>query len=73
MTVLNELNDREASVLEYIIRDYVKTAEPVSSARASNQMRLGVSPATVRNIMAGLDDYGFFGAAAYIIRQDPDG
>ena len=57
--IMNTLNDRESSILEYIVRDYILTAEPVSSASVSKKTRIGVSPATARNIMADLGDIGY--------------
>lgn len=51
--------DRDLSILEYIIRDYIHTAEPVSSARISKIIRHRASPATVRNVMMRLDEEGY--------------
>lgn len=53
------LTEREEQVLEAVVRTYVRTAEPVGSRRATKQYPLGVSPATVRNTMADLEDKGF--------------
>lgn len=53
------LNERKKLILETIIRDYVETAEPVGSRSIVRKHRLGVSPATVRNEMADLEELGF--------------
>lgn len=53
------LKERENRILEFIIRDYTRTAEPVSSGRIRQKMGLKESGATVRNIMAELDESGF--------------
>ncbi|OCA93819.1 heat-inducible transcription repressor [Actinobaculum suis] len=50
--------ERRERVLEAIIRDYVTTSEPVGSKRLVERYRLGVSPATVRNDMAVLEEQG---------------
>ena len=41
-----------------IIRDYIKTAEPVGSRTLSKKTSLRLSPATIRNIMSDLEDLG---------------
>jgi heat-inducible transcriptional repressor len=53
------LDDRKLDVLRAIVEDYVKTQEPVGSKALVERHRLGVSPATVRNDMAALEDEGF--------------
>lgn len=53
------LTAREESVLEAVIRTYVETAEPAGSRTVAKRFDLGVSPATVRNTMADLEDKGF--------------
>ncbi|MFN0099832.1 MAG: heat-inducible transcriptional repressor HrcA [Gemmatimonadaceae bacterium] len=56
---LNELNERERRVLEAVVRSYVETAEPAGSRMISRRFGLGVSPATIRNTMADLEEKGF--------------
>jgi heat-inducible transcriptional repressor len=53
------LSDRERRVLEAVIRSYVETAEPAGSRTVSKRFLLGISPATVRNTMADLEEKGF--------------
>jgi heat-inducible transcriptional repressor len=53
-----QLEDRKKKVLEAIILDYIATAEPVGSRTITKKYALGVSPATVRNEMADLEDLG---------------
>src|SRR6187401_95317 len=50
--------DRRLAVLRAIVEDYVSTREPVGSKALVERHRLGVSPATVRNDMAVLEDEG---------------
>jgi heat-inducible transcriptional repressor len=54
-----ELSERERRVLEAVIRSYVETAEPAGSRALTRRFRLGVSPATIRNTMADLEEKGF--------------
>jgi heat-inducible transcriptional repressor len=50
---------RRLAVLRAIVEDYVATEEPVGSRALVERHRLGVSPATVRNDMAALEEEGF--------------
>ncbi|MBA2446078.1 MAG: heat-inducible transcriptional repressor HrcA [Nocardioidaceae bacterium] len=53
------LDTRKLDVLRAIVEDYVQTREPVGSKALVDRHRLGVSPATVRNDMAALEEEGF--------------
>ena len=50
--------DRRLEVLRAIVEDYVSTREPVGSRVLTERHRLGVSPATIRNDMAALEEAG---------------
>lgn len=56
---LTELNEREKSILRYIIQQFILTASPVGSRNITKRYDLGISPATVRNIMSDLEESGF--------------
>lgn len=51
-------DDRRLAVLRAIVQDYVHTREPVGSRAIVERYSLGVSPATVRNDMAFLEEAG---------------
>src|SRR5947207_12435143 len=53
------LDDRKLEVLRAIVEDYVSTQEPVGSKSLVERHQLGVSPATIRNDMAALEDEGY--------------
>lgn len=53
-----ELTEREKSILRYVIHQYILTANPVGSRNLSKKYDIGFSPATVRNIMADLEESG---------------
>ncbi len=53
------VEDRKLAVLRAIVEDYVSTQEPVGSKSLVERHQLGVSPATVRNDMAALEEEGF--------------
>ena len=50
--------DRQIEVLRAIVHDYVHTREPVGSQSIATRHHLGVSPATIRNDMAALEEAG---------------
>jgi heat-inducible transcriptional repressor len=52
-------DERRLEVLRAIVEDYVSTNEPVGSKSLVERHQLGVSPATVRNDMAALEDEGY--------------
>jgi len=53
------LTSRQESVLKFIVGEYVQTATPVASQSVVRKHGLGVSPATVRNEMATLEEAGY--------------
>jgi heat-inducible transcriptional repressor len=53
------LDDRKLEVLRAIVEDYVATQEPVGSKALVERHNLRVSPATVRNDMAVLEEEGY--------------
>lgn len=53
------LDDRKLAVLRAIVEDYVRTHEPVGSKALVERHSLGVSPATIRNDMAVLEEEGY--------------
>ena len=58
---MNELTEREKSILRYVIHQFILTANPVGSRNLSKKYDIGFSPATVRNIMSDLEESGFLG------------
>jgi heat-inducible transcriptional repressor len=54
-----DLDDRKLDVLRAIVEDYVATQEPVGSKALVERHNLRVSPATVRNDMAVLEEEGY--------------
>jgi heat-inducible transcriptional repressor len=53
------VDDRKLDVLRAIVTDYVSSQEPVGSKSLVEKHDLGVSPATVRNDMAALEEEGY--------------
>jgi len=53
------LSDRQLKILQAIISDFIRTAEPVGSRTISKNYELGISPATIRNEMSDLEEMGY--------------
>lgn len=53
------LTERDREILKAVILSYVVEAEPVSSRSVSKRSGLGLSAATIRNVMADLEDEGY--------------
>ncbi|MCC6699428.1 MAG: heat-inducible transcription repressor HrcA [Candidatus Hydrogenedentes bacterium] len=54
-----ELSEREKLILQAVVHSYITTAEPVGSRAIVKRFELGLSPATVRNVMADLEESGY--------------
>ncbi|HEX3103465.1 MAG TPA: heat-inducible transcriptional repressor HrcA [Terriglobales bacterium] len=59
MSAGQNIGDREREVLTAIIETFISTGEPVGSRMLSRGSREGLSPATIRNVMADLVDAGY--------------
>ena len=54
-----ELGEREKDVLVAVVREYITTGAPVGSSQLARNSGFEVSTATLRNVMADLEDLGF--------------
>ncbi len=52
------LSPRSRQILEAIVEDYIATAEPVGSSTVARRHAMTLSAATVRNVMANLEEMG---------------
>jgi heat-inducible transcriptional repressor len=53
-----ELSFRARKILYAVITEYISTGEPVGSRRLSRRYGLNLSPASIRNVLADLEDAG---------------
>jgi heat-inducible transcriptional repressor len=53
------LNDRARHLLRVLVESYIREGQPVGSRTLSRDSGLNLSAATVRNVMADLEEYGF--------------
>src|SRR5580704_657380 len=56
--LISELNERSREIFRHIVDLYVETGEPVGSRTLSRRLGQNLSPATIRNVMADLEEAG---------------
>lgn len=56
--MITELSDRSKAIFRQIVDAYVETGEPVGSRTLSRLLEQTLSPASIRNVMADLEDLG---------------
>ena len=54
-----KLSERKKKILQYVVDDYISTAQPVSSKSITEKYMKDISSATVRSELAGLEELGF--------------
>lgn len=56
---MTELSERESRILRAIVTEYIDTGQPVGSRTLSRKYELGLSPATIRNVLSDLEEAGY--------------
>ncbi|MEK9725838.1 MAG: heat-inducible transcriptional repressor HrcA [Rhodospirillaceae bacterium] len=56
--MITELNERSREIFRLIVEAWVETGEPIGSRLLSRKLSQKLSPATIRNVMADLEDAG---------------
>lgn len=56
--MIQDLNQRAQAILRYVVDTYMETGEPVGSRTIARHLEMTLSPATIRNVMADLEDSG---------------
>ena len=56
---MSELNERNEKILWAIIQSYIDLNVPIGSSMVTRRFSFGLSPATIRNIMAALEELGY--------------
>ena len=54
-----KLSDRKKKILQYVVDDYIATAQPVSSKNITEKYMKDISSATVRSELSGLEEMGY--------------
>jgi len=55
----DDLSKRDREILREVIQTYLTSGEPVSSRRVAKDRQIQLSAATIRNVMADLEDMGY--------------
>ncbi len=55
----SQIGEREREILTAVVETFIATGEPVGSRTLARGSREGLSPATIRNVMADLSDAGY--------------
>ncbi len=61
-TSLDDLNERSRAIFRQLVETYLATGEPVGSRTLARASGMGLSPATVRNVMQDLEEMGLLGS-----------
>ncbi|NCC22786.1 MAG: heat-inducible transcriptional repressor HrcA [Alphaproteobacteria bacterium] len=60
--MIRELNERSRTILRLVVESYLETGEPVGSRTISRVPGMGLSAASIRNVMQDLEEVGFLEA-----------
>lgn len=60
--MITELNERSREIFRYIVSSYLDTGSPIGSRTISKALNLSLSPASIRNTMADLEEMGLLAA-----------
>ena len=58
MNKFPELDARSLSIIKYLVEEYMRSGTPIASATLASKQGVNLSPASVRNVMAKLEDFG---------------
>ncbi|MDX1736714.1 MAG: heat-inducible transcriptional repressor HrcA [Alphaproteobacteria bacterium] len=56
--MISDLNNRSREILKLVVESYVETGSPIGSRTLSKRLSENISPATIRNVLADLEEYG---------------
>lgn len=56
---MHNLSERAGRILVSLVREYIETGQPVGSLTLTRQGGVALSPATVRNVLAQLEEHGY--------------
>ena len=57
-SIFGDISERSRSIFREIVEAYVETGEPVGSRTLAKRLDLNLSPASIRNVMADLEELG---------------
>jgi heat-inducible transcriptional repressor len=65
------LNGRERDILRHVVYNFIQTAVPVGSRYISKHFEDPLSPATIRNVMADLEELGYLSHPTRLLVGSP--
>ena len=71
--MISEMNERSREIMRLIVEAYTETGSAVGSRTLSRRLDLPLSPATICNVMADLEDLGLYLFATYLGGPSADG
>ncbi len=69
----SQVSERAMHFLKVLVERYIRDGQPVGSRTLSKDTGLELSPATIRNVMADLEDLGLVCSPPYLRRAGADG
>ena len=66
-----QLTRREEHVLRFVVEDFLRSGDPVSSSRVARRSAVGLSSASIRNVMAALEEKGLLCRAHHSAGREP--
>lgn len=72
-TTSEPLNERERDILRHVVFNFIQSAIPVGSRYISRHFESQLSPATIRNVMADLEELGLLSPPPHLCGQSADG
>jgi heat-inducible transcriptional repressor len=67
------LSERAQQLLKVLVEQYIRDGQPVGSRTLSRDSGLHLSSATIRNVMADLEEFGFVTSRTHVFRPHPHG
>jgi hypothetical protein len=68
-TAEDQLNERAQHLLKVLVESYIREGQPVGSRTLSRDSGLNLSAATVRNVMADLEEYVAFYTKVFAVER----
>jgi len=59
MVTINELSERQKDILRSVVHCFIQSATPVGSKHLAEHFFVDLSPATIRNVLAELEQQGY--------------
>ena len=72
-TTSKQPDDRARLILRTLVEQFIRDGQPIGSRTLSRASGLSLSPATIRNVMTDLEEYGFIASPHTTLSGPPNG